>query len=347
MKFKNITGIFFFLCILYFTIHPCQAGTNAAAFLNIGVGARALGMGGAFTSLSDDATAPYWNPAGLATLNKITLTTMIQSLAGSKWEGIEDITPKYQFISILLPADKIGLKKIGGSFAISWIHCGLNNIPYTWINSSGEIVRDTLSDQENAYFISYGRVLGLMSSNDFLVGGNLKIITQKFTKIKDASALGYGLDAGLIYSFSQDLKLGILLQKEIELKWDNQHIDKSPLRIKIGSSYKFLKKKSTSILGAIDLIQTRKQPLCAHLGSEFNYLLPSSKLSLLSLRAGIDEITIEDRYGNIAQLNNHINWTLGTGIKMKFFKHSFQFNYAFGAYRLGNKHRISLIIEFF
>lgn len=344
MKLKNLISIFFLLCILHFMSHISEAGTNAVAFLNIGVGARALSMGGAFTSLSDDATASYWNPAGLGTLNKPTLTTMIQSLANNEWEGIKDITPKYQFVSILLPADRIGLGKIGGSFGISWIHCGLNNIPYTWINTSGEIVRDSFNDRENAYFISYGRLLG---SGEFLVGGNLKFVTQKFTKIEDASALGYGLDFGSIYSLSPDLRLGLLLQNEIQLKWDNQHIDKSPLRVKIGSSYKFFRKKSTYILGAIDLIQTQNQPLCAHLGSEFSYIPVSSKISSLSIRAGLDGITIEDRYGNIRQLNNHINWTLGAGIKMKVLNQEFQLDYAFGSYRLGAKYRISLIVEFF
>ena len=343
MKLKNLIGIFFLFCIFFFTTQPCRAGTNAAAFLNIGVGARALGMGGAFTTVSDDATAAYWNPAGLGTSDKIALTTMIQSLANSEWDGIEDITPKYQFLSVLLPADKIGLRTIGGSFAISWIHCGLNNIPYTWMAPSGEIIRGTLSDRENAYLISYGRPLG---SGKFLVGGNFKLITQKFTKIENASALGYGLDAGLIYSFAQDLKLGILIQNEIKLKWDNGHKDKSPLKIKVGTSYKFLKKKSTSIVGLMDLIQTQNQPLCTRLGSEFNYLLPSSKITLLSLRAGIDELTLENRYGNISEINEHINWTLGTGVKVNILKHSFQIDYAFGSYRLGNKHRISLIVEF-
>ena len=37
----------------------------AGEFLALGVGARALGMGGAFVSLADDATAAYWNPAGI------------------------------------------------------------------------------------------------------------------------------------------------------------------------------------------------------------------------------------------------------------------------------------------
>ena len=32
------------------------------------MGARAIGMGGAFSAVTDDATAPYWNPAGMVYL---------------------------------------------------------------------------------------------------------------------------------------------------------------------------------------------------------------------------------------------------------------------------------------
>ena len=51
----------------------CAADGRAAetaAFLDIGVGARGIGMGGAYTALADDASAVYWNPAGLARLEK-------------------------------------------------------------------------------------------------------------------------------------------------------------------------------------------------------------------------------------------------------------------------------------
>jgi hypothetical protein len=37
----------------------------AGEFLSVGAGARGLGMGGAFCAVADDATAGYWNPAGL------------------------------------------------------------------------------------------------------------------------------------------------------------------------------------------------------------------------------------------------------------------------------------------
>jgi hypothetical protein len=42
-----------------------KAGTAAYTFLKTGIGAKAQAMGGAFVGLADDATAIFYNPAGL------------------------------------------------------------------------------------------------------------------------------------------------------------------------------------------------------------------------------------------------------------------------------------------
>lgn len=53
------------------TVLLAQATVDVQASSNIlGVGARAQGMGGAFTAIADDATASSWNPAGLAQLTR-------------------------------------------------------------------------------------------------------------------------------------------------------------------------------------------------------------------------------------------------------------------------------------
>jgi hypothetical protein len=42
-----------------------SSSNHNAPYLRVGAGARALGMGSAFTGVANDATAAYWNPAGL------------------------------------------------------------------------------------------------------------------------------------------------------------------------------------------------------------------------------------------------------------------------------------------
>jgi hypothetical protein len=51
-----------------------NAGSTGMQFLKIGVGARAMGMGGAYASIAGDATALAWNPAGIGTINEIQLS---------------------------------------------------------------------------------------------------------------------------------------------------------------------------------------------------------------------------------------------------------------------------------
>jgi len=74
--------------ILLIVLGTLTAGLYAGGFALSGVGSRATAMGGAFRGLSDDPTAMYWNPAGLAFQdgNSVALGgTFI--LPSSKWEN--------------------------------------------------------------------------------------------------------------------------------------------------------------------------------------------------------------------------------------------------------------------
>ncbi len=55
-----------------------------------GVGARAMGMGGAFTAIADDGTAATWNPAGLSQLKRPQMTVVynfIRDDRNTDWQG--------------------------------------------------------------------------------------------------------------------------------------------------------------------------------------------------------------------------------------------------------------------
>ena len=65
-----------------------KVGTTAASFLGIDVGPRGTGMGSAYVSLSNDATAMYWNPAGIARLNSFEAT-----FCNTRW--IADLSLNY------------------------------------------------------------------------------------------------------------------------------------------------------------------------------------------------------------------------------------------------------------
>src|SRR2546426_7610390 len=89
--------------IAQFRLGSQRAGTSAAAFLKMAVGARASGLGEAFVAVANDPTAIYWNPAGVASLQRPEVL-----LAHVEWAG--DI--RYEYVSYVMPS-----QRFGGSFA--------------------------------------------------------------------------------------------------------------------------------------------------------------------------------------------------------------------------------------
>ena len=105
MKFFTII-IFILSLIPNYGQETNKAGTTAAQFLKIGVDAASLGMAGANAGLVSDVSSTYWNPAGLVSVNSI-------SVLASYTDWFVDL--KHQYFGIVLPVSedhKIGISAI-------------------------------------------------------------------------------------------------------------------------------------------------------------------------------------------------------------------------------------------
>jgi hypothetical protein len=89
-----------------FTLGEQRAGTASGTFLKIGLGARATGLGEAFVAVANDPTAIYWNPAGLASIQR-------KELAISHVEWPADI--RFEHLALVLP-----VRRLGGSLGIQF-----------------------------------------------------------------------------------------------------------------------------------------------------------------------------------------------------------------------------------
>lgn len=75
MKRMRMFWLPFFVCVLSLGLAGQGEIISETNFSSVvGAGARALGMGGAFIAIADDATAASWNPAGLAQLERFSLS---------------------------------------------------------------------------------------------------------------------------------------------------------------------------------------------------------------------------------------------------------------------------------
>jgi hypothetical protein len=311
-----------------------------------------MAMGGAFVAVADDPTSIYWNPAGLAKVNCLSLIAMGQSQGSGQWDNPTSVAPAYQFLGVVFPYDRFSIPGINNrtnTFGVGILMNSLDNVAYTTIDGSGELgTQDTLRDSETAYLFSYG--IPITSGRDTIyAGATFKYITQSFSKIADASATGYDIDFGLMYGLGT-LNFGLLVERGAILHWATGRTDTAPTTTKFGVSNLFPLSDRVSLLGAGDIVQRKNQPLSLNIGSEFRYAsnLSVSFVTLRSaaLRAGIDSFAIEDRYGYRDFINNNLNYTLGVGVDMLVMERRIEIDYAFGSYRLGGKSRFSINLYF-
>ncbi|MBN1423335.1 PorV/PorQ family protein [Candidatus Fermentibacteria bacterium] len=78
-----------------------RVGISGFQFLKIGVGARALGFGGAFTAIADDASALYWNPAGIVMVGRAAVASY------TDWPV--DLSHRFVGVAIPFGANAVGI----------------------------------------------------------------------------------------------------------------------------------------------------------------------------------------------------------------------------------------------
>ncbi|HEX8349077.1 MAG TPA: PorV/PorQ family protein [Hymenobacter sp.] len=166
-------------------------------FLNIGVGGRALGMGKVQVSLVEDATAGYWNPAGLVNLkNKYDAVLMHSEL----FSGIV----KNDYAAFAMPLDE------KSAIGVSVLRLGVDDIADTrnLINEYGYIQYDKItyfSVADYALLLSYARKIGNIEG--LSIGANGKIIYRNIGSFADG--YGFGIDAGVQYNHA-GWRLGLM-----------------------------------------------------------------------------------------------------------------------------------------
>jgi len=168
------------------TLQAQDAPKYSNEFLAVGVGARALGMGSAYTAAVNDVTSGYWNPAGLLGVKG---DLQIGAMHSEYFAGIA----KYDYIGLAKPIDS--MSTIGFTF----VRFGIDNIPNTidLIDPSGNIDYDRItsfSSADHAFIISYARKMKVPGLS---IGGNAKVIYRRVGSF--GKAWGFGLDAGVQY----------------------------------------------------------------------------------------------------------------------------------------------------
>lgn len=172
---------------------PAYGAKYAGEFLSLGVGARALGMGGAFVGVADDVTASFWNPAGLAQLNRKELSFMHAETFGSLLNQ--------DFVGFALPRTEenrtsalaFSLHRLGGG--------GVKITEKTDANLPALLGEESHADY--ALFFSYSHKT---MRPQLFWGANLKLI---YRDVVTTSAFGIGADLAFLarpYSF---LSLGV------------------------------------------------------------------------------------------------------------------------------------------
>jgi hypothetical protein len=206
--------VFLLLFILLFS-QRTWSGNAGLAFLKIGIDARAVAMGEAYSAVCNDAAATYWNPAGLAWATSNSVSIMHQV-----W--LQDINHEFLSAHLFQGRHNIAL--------------AVNLIQIPDIALRGEQASEEptgLSSATNMYLgLNYATVIG----KDWSVGGQLKYVSEKYYL---TAAEGIALDVGIRRrNILTNLDGGLSIQNLGKMNKLRSVATPLPLILRVGASYR-------------------------------------------------------------------------------------------------------------
>jgi hypothetical protein len=301
----------------------------AAEFLKVGVGARAMGMGGSFVSLSNDASATYWNPAGLVQIG----STEALLMHASQFGGV--VNHNSGIVSIPIGSSD----KKNAAVAVTFIRLAVDDITVTkgaqiGTDPSGNPILNpdlfvTKSAYDLALLLSYASAVG----NRWSWGLNLKLIRQSL--VGEGASFGIGADLGVLYHAGPKWAFGARLADitTTQITWDTGRHEVVAPTVTVGAH---TTQNLAALHGTLTLGVDASFAFQDYPGDQFNSssfsgnFLPGMEYWLMktfALRLGAD--------GD--------NFTAGAGLRYK----QVGGDYAYLTHdELDGTHRVSLLVRF-
>tara|TARA_B100000949_G_scaffold233553_1_gene250286 strand:+ start:1177 stop:2181 length:1005 start_codon:yes stop_codon:yes gene_type:complete len=334
MRKLNKYIILFFLITSVYAVD--KTGTTAAKFLSIGVGSKASGMGGAFTSIANDATAMYWNPAGLSFNN-----TKEVYFNHANW--IADIS--FDYFGFTIPMN--GKSTIG--FNITSVTMDEMEVTRYGNEDTGETFK--------AADYAIGSTYALNLTDRFSIGLNSKYIQQS---IANSHAKGLALDFGTLFVTPFGFRLGtsisnfgpklmmtgddLLIGADVDenIEGNNESVTgilstdyfDLPLVLRIGISDEFQIGSRNNIVLSLDAISPNDNANYINVGAGI-YLLDG----LISLYGGINSLFLE---------NAESEFSFGGGLRIpQLLNNSLSINFTHEQMKfLGNTQQVSISFNY-
>jgi long-subunit fatty acid transport protein len=322
------TRILFSLLIIFCTAANAQNLSGIpAAFVDIGVGARPAAIGGAFTALANDASAVFWNPAGLTRLeNKSLLLTRADHF---------DIIP-YNAVAVGLPLGDGNIHAFGAGLIYSGDE-QMHETVLLW--SYGVAVSDLVG------FLPGETLLGLNFKWQSARFGNNTIDPSAYPLFDPAeiaaaqseqvrgSASGFGFDMGLLFQPSSSLRYGLMWRNlGNTVKWDNGE-----------------EKYNEGVPGAVVLAAAFVTPgkISVSVDWERSMSGGANQLRFGSEKAFWQRIVLRGGIGQTLEAEQTRNYALGAGLMQDFGGvFSLALDYAYQMHPIANTQRLSVGLRF-